>query len=98
MSATDHPDKLARAETRFVTFDCDARRRGVQSGRTGGPGARVVNDAGENQPDGLSETGAEDTASTVCPVCGAPLLHEKCKLVCRSERCVYRIVFNCAEF
>lgn len=22
MSATDHPDKLARAETRFITFDC----------------------------------------------------------------------------
>lgn len=39
-----------------------------------------------------------NTESTVCPVCGAPLLHEKCKLVCRSERCVYRIVFNCAEF
>lgn len=33
-----------------------------------------------------------------CPVCGAVLLHEKCKVVCRSPRCVYRIVFNCAEF
>jgi len=33
-----------------------------------------------------------------CPVCGAELLHEKCKVVCRSPRCVYRIVFNCAEF
>lgn len=35
---------------------------------------------------------------TVCPVCGGPLEQEKCKVVCRSERCVYRIVFNCAEF
>lgn len=34
----------------------------------------------------------------VCPVCGAQLVHEKCKVVCRSERCVYRIVYNCAEF
>ena len=34
----------------------------------------------------------------VCPVCGAPLAQEKCKVVCRSERCVYRIVYNCAEF
>jgi len=34
----------------------------------------------------------------VCPVCGASLFHEKCKVVCRSERCVYRIIYNCAEF
>ncbi len=35
---------------------------------------------------------------SVCPVCGAALISEKCKVVCRSERCRYRIVFNCAEF
>lgn len=34
----------------------------------------------------------------VCPVCGAPLVQEKCKVVCRSPVCVYRIVYNCAEF
>jgi hypothetical protein len=33
-----------------------------------------------------------------CPVCGAELTSEKCKVVCRSPRCVYRIIFNCAEF
>lgn len=38
--------------------------------------------------------GVDDT----CPVCGAPLSHEKCKVLCRSERCVYRIIFNCSEF
>lgn len=38
------------------------------------------------------------TAEGVCPVCGDPLVAEKCKVVCRSERCVYRIVFNCSEF
>lgn len=37
-------------------------------------------------------------AESVCPVCGAELLHEKCKVVCRSEICVYRIIYNCAEF
>ena len=37
-------------------------------------------------------------ADSVCPVCGAELIHEKCKVVCRSEMCVYRIVYNCAEF
>ncbi len=40
----------------------------------------------------------EERAPLVCPVCGAPLLQEKCKVVCRSATCVYRIVFNCAEF
>ncbi|MEI9999790.1 MAG: hypothetical protein WDO13_11850 [Verrucomicrobiota bacterium] len=33
-----------------------------------------------------------------CPVCGAALIHEKCKVICRSPTCIYRIVFNCAEF
>jgi hypothetical protein len=40
----------------------------------------------------------EKPADSVCPVCGGPLISEKCKVVCRSERCRYRIVFNCAEF
>ena len=43
-------------------------------------------------------TAHENGASLVCPVCGGPLISEKCKVVCRSERCRYRIVFNCAEF
>jgi hypothetical protein len=34
----------------------------------------------------------------VCPFCGHTLIQEKCKLVCRSSRCVYRIIFNCSEF
>lgn len=33
-----------------------------------------------------------------CPVCDAELLQEKCKVVCRSLRCTYRIIFNCSEF
>ncbi len=40
----------------------------------------------------------ERPVDSVCPVCGGPLISEKCKVVCRSERCRYRIVFNCAEF
>jgi hypothetical protein len=40
----------------------------------------------------------EQERERVCPVCGAPLVAEKCKLVCRSDACVYRIVFNCSEF
>jgi len=36
-------------------------------------------------------------AAMVCPVCGSALVAEKCKVVCRSSACVYRIVMNCAE-
>jgi hypothetical protein len=47
----------------------------------------------------VSGAGADDGAKdSVCPVCGAKLISEKCKVVCRSERCRSRIVFNCAEF
>jgi len=47
----------------------------------------------------VKESGsAEKSPDPVCPVCGGPLISEKCKVVCRSERCRYRIVFNCAEF
>lgn len=38
------------------------------------------------------------SAMNLCPVCGQPLVHEKCKVVCRSSTCVYRIIYNCAEF
>jgi len=34
----------------------------------------------------------------ICPVCGERLHHEKCKVVCRNQKCIYRIIFNCAEF
>ena len=40
----------------------------------------------------------EKNADHHCPVCGATLLQEKCKVVCRSPKCTYRIIFNCAEF
>ena len=41
---------------------------------------------------------AAGNPDTVCPVCGAALISEKCKVVCRSATCGYRIVFNCSEF
>ena len=43
-------------------------------------------------------TDAEEQTDHHCPVCGATLLQEKCKVVCRSPQCTYRIVFNCSEF
>lgn len=50
-------------------------------------------DSAEPSPSEEKPSGEE-----ACPVCGASLLHEKCKVVCRSEICVYRIIYTCAEF
>lgn len=33
-----------------------------------------------------------------CPVCGAEVLQEKCKVVCRSESCLHRVIYTCSEF
>lgn len=35
---------------------------------------------------------------SVCPACGSEVQQQKCKVVCRSEQCVYRIIYNCSEF
>jgi hypothetical protein len=34
----------------------------------------------------------------ICPACGAVAVQEKCKIICRSERCRGRVVMNCSEF
>jgi len=44
------------------------------------------------------ETKPESQTDNHCPVCGATLIQEKCKVVCRSPQCTYRIIFNCSEF
>lgn len=51
----------------------------------------------------LSQTsGPADTAHSqpenTCPVCGAQAIQQKCKVICRSEVCVHRIIYNCSEF
>jgi hypothetical protein len=48
--------------------------------------------------DGISEPDPEKSTDAHCPVCGATLIQEKCKVVCRSPHCTYRIIFNCSEF
>jgi hypothetical protein len=40
----------------------------------------------------------DDAAGLTCPVCGETAVQEKCKVVCRSERCTWRIIYNCSEF
>jgi len=34
----------------------------------------------------------------ICPICGEIAVQEKCKVICRSEKCRGRIVMNCSEF
>lgn len=46
----------------------------------------------------LNKPHAKENDSGVCPVCGSKLIQEKCKVVCRSKTCVYRIIYNCSEF
>lgn len=57
-----------------------------------------MNGESKNKAEQKENTESERSSDSVCPVCGGPLISEKCKVVCRSERCRYRIVFNCAEF
>jgi len=33
-----------------------------------------------------------------CSVCGNATVQEKCKVICKSDRCRGRVVYNCAEF
>lgn len=40
----------------------------------------------------------DDDETLRCPVCGFPAVQEKCKVICRSALCTYRIIFNCSEF
>lgn len=36
--------------------------------------------------------------ASICPACGAEVQQQKCKVICRSDVCVYRIIYNCSEF
>jgi hypothetical protein len=48
------------------------------------------------------ETSAKEVTpnnnSIICPVCGAATVQEKCKVICKSDICRGRVVYNCAEF
>ncbi len=48
--------------------------------------------------DSTSPISEELTLDFICPVCGAILQIERCKVICRSNICGYRIIMTCAEF
>jgi hypothetical protein len=39
-----------------------------------------------------------DELDRYCPVCGGEVVQEKCKVVCRSESCLHRVIYTCSEF
>ncbi len=41
---------------------------------------------------------APEADKIICPVCGEEASHEKCKVICRSEKCRGRVIYNCSEF
>jgi rubredoxin len=52
----------------------------------------------EENPNAQAETEEQTKDAMVCPVCGAVVVQEKCKLICHSAICRGRIVMNCSEF
>jgi hypothetical protein len=56
-----------------------------------------LNDDGQDQIETIKVEGNADEA-VVCPVCGAASVAEKCKIICKSDVCRGRVIYNCAEF
>lgn len=38
-----------------------------------------------------------DAAASTCPVCGERLVAQRCKLYCKSSKCVNLVVMSCAD-
>jgi hypothetical protein len=55
-----------------------------------------LNEESQGQAEAMK---AEDANHAIaCPVCGAATIQEKCKVICKSDLCRGRVVYNCAEF
>ena len=39
-----------------------------------------------------------ESSDVICPVCGAACVQRRCKVVCESDQCRGRVIYNCAEF
>ncbi|HWM24956.1 MAG TPA: hypothetical protein VNP98_09025 [Chthoniobacterales bacterium] len=57
---------------------------------------KELNEESQDQSEAMK---AEDAINAIaCPVCGAATVQEKCKVVCKSDVCRGRVIYNCAEF
>ena len=52
----------------------------------------------ETKPKREVRTEQAESEPIVCPVCGEVAIQEKCKIICRSEKCRGRVIMNCSEF
>jgi GNAT superfamily N-acetyltransferase len=91
-------ERAANAGKRFLRLDCEAAR----------PRLRAVYERCGFQHHSDRQVGPffvsryqlplSSSAAIVCPVCGAATVQEKCKVICKSDLCRGRVVYNCAEF
>gem|GEM_PF-6925527 len=57
-----------------------------------GMGDDVIDDGNSAKQGDLNDN------AIACSVCGNATVQEKCKVICKSDRCRGRVVYNCAEF
>lgn len=55
-----------------------------------------MDDAPKEEVETMKDRPAKE--AVICPVCGAETVQEKCKVICKSDICRGRVVYNCAEF
>jgi GNAT superfamily N-acetyltransferase len=91
-------DYASNAGRRFLRLDCEASR----------PRLRAVYERCGFQHHSDRQVGPyfvsryelplSSSTAIVCPVCGAATVQEKCKIICKSNLCRGRVIYNCAEF
>jgi GNAT superfamily N-acetyltransferase len=91
-------ERAVSAGKRFLRLDCEAAR----------PRLRAVYERRGFQHHSDRQVGPffvsryqlplSSSSTIVCPVCGAATVQEKCKVICRSDTCRGRVIYNCAEF
>lgn len=57
---------------------------------------KELNEPRQDQTEPSKREGTNDAIA--CPVCGAATVQEKCKVICKSDLCRGRVIYNCAEF
>jgi GNAT superfamily N-acetyltransferase len=91
-------DRARGAGRRFLRLDCEASRLRL----------RAVYERCEFRHHSDRQVGPyfvsryelplSSSSAIICPVCGAATVQEKCKIICKSDLCRGRIIYNCAEF
>jgi GNAT superfamily N-acetyltransferase len=91
-------DRARSAGRRFLRLDCEASRPRLKAVYER-CGFRHHSDR-QVGPYFVSryELPVSSSTAIICPVCGAATVQEKCKVICKSNLCRGRVIYNCAEF